>query len=214
MEVITMEVEVRYYYNHKEEQNLLNTLSNFKELKYLGKFYEKTIQYNHPMKEFDFYSHEIDGRFRIRITKNEISETCMITWKRRLKKIEQDEINKEEEIEVDINPNDYDNLIQLLTGVLKLKQIESYERYRHVFKNDEVEIVVDKFPFGIALEIESKTNELDSEKVILKWLDKLGLELKNSYKLSWDDKYSGLCKEQNKPVYQDVLFGLEMPEVN
>jgi len=208
-----MEVEVRYYYNSSEENKLIEKLSCFKELKYLGKFYEKTIQYNHPSKEYDFYSKEIDGRFRVRITKGENYEKCMITWKRRLKTISQDEINKEEEIEVNIDTNDYDNLTLLLTNVLKLTPVESYERYRHVFKNNEVEIVIDKYPFGIALEIESKTNEENSEKVILKWLKKLNLELKDSYKLSWDDKYNELCKEQNKQVFTDVLFGLEMPEV-
>lgn len=51
-----MEVEVRYYYNSCHEQKLLDVLSSFKELMYLGEFYEKTIQYNHPMKKFDFYS--------------------------------------------------------------------------------------------------------------------------------------------------------------
>ena len=208
-----MEIEVRYYYNICEEENLLVKLSSFKELEYLGKFYEKTIQYNHPMKELDFYSKEIDGRFRVRVTRNEQTEKCMITWKRRLKKIEQEEMNKEEEIEVRINYDDYNNLIQLLTNVLKLEQVESYERYRHVFKNNEVEIVVDKFPFGIALEIESKTDENNSEAVILKWLDNLGLELKDSYKLSWDDKYSELCNQQGKEIFKDVLFELDMPEV-
>lgn len=137
----------------------------------------------------------------------------MIIWKRRIKNVEQDKINKEEEIEVKIDFKDYENLILLLTKVLKLERIESYERYRHVFKNEEVEIVVDKYPFGIVLEIESKTNESDSEKVILKWLDRLGLKLKDSYKFSWDDNYNELCKEQNNEIFKDVLFGLDMPEV-
>lgn len=212
-EEVTMEVEVRYYYNLSEEHNLLDKLKMFDELKYLGVFYEKTVQYNHPMKKMDFYSKEIDGRFRVRITKNDETDKCMITWKRRLKKVKLDEINKEEEIEVRINPSDYDNLINLLTNVLKLKRIESYERYRHVFCNDEVEIVVDRFPFGLALEIESKTEDSKSEEVIFRWLSNLGLRLENSYKLSWDDKYNELCKSQNKKVYSDVLFGLDMPEV-
>lgn len=208
-----MEIEVRYYYHLSEEQSLLDKLQKFDELNYLGVFYEKTIQYNHPMKELDFYSKQIDGRFRVRITKNDKYEKCMITWKRRLKKIELNEMNKEEEIEVHIDSNDYENLINLLTNVLKLKKIESYERYRHIFRNDEVEIVVDRFPFGLALEIESKTEESKSEEVIFKWLSKLELKLENSYKLSWDDKYNELCKAQNKKVYSDVLFNLDMPEV-
>lgn len=208
-----MEEEVRYYYSTKDEKRLLDKLSSFEELDYLGEFYEKTIQYNHPMKELNFYSKEIDGRFRVRMTKNSQVEKCMITWKRRLKDISCDEINQEEEIEVRIDSRDYDNLINLLTNVLRLERIESYERYRHVFQNNDVEIVVDKFPFGIALEIESKTIEKNARVVILYWLNKLELDLNKSYKLSWDDKYNELCKEQNKEVYKDVMFGLDMPEV-
>ena len=38
--------------------------------------------------------------------------------------------------------------------------------------------------------------------------------LKNkSYRLSWDDKYLELCKEQNMPVYNEVTFDKEMPEI-
>ena len=55
-----MEVEVRYYYSLNEESRLLEKLNTFEELNYLGKFYEKTIRYNHPMRENDFYSKEID----------------------------------------------------------------------------------------------------------------------------------------------------------
>ena len=66
-----MEVEVRYYYSLNEESRLLEKLNTFEELNYLGKFYEKTIQYNHPMRENDFYSKEIDGRFRVRMTEKD-----------------------------------------------------------------------------------------------------------------------------------------------
>lgn len=176
-------------------------------------FYEKTIQYNHPMKERDFYSKEVNGRFRVRITKNDDIEKCMITWKKRLNEVSRNEINKEEEIEVRIDSRDYDNLIQLLTGVVGLVRVESYERYRHVFRNNEIEIVVDGYPFGVALKIESKTDEDRSEEEILKWLDKLGLDVRDSYKLFGDDKYNELCRKQKKEVFKAALFGLDMPMV-
>ena len=35
----------------------------------------------------------------------------------------------------------------------------------------------------------------------------------NSYRLSWDDKYEELCKEQNIEKYNHVLFGKNMPEI-
>ena len=71
-----MEVEVRYYYSLNEESRLLEKLNTFEELNYLGKFYEKTIQYNHPMRENDFYSKEIDGRFRVRMTEKDNIKKC------------------------------------------------------------------------------------------------------------------------------------------
>ena len=146
------------------------------------------------------------------MTEKDNIKKCMITWKRRLNKTLKNDINKEEEIEVRINSDDYDNLINILTNILKLKRVESYERFRHVFKNNEVEIVVDIYPFAIALEIEAKCKN-DEYNVILKWLNKLNLKLEDSYKLSWDDKYSELCKMQNKEIYSDVLFDMDMPKL-
>ena len=71
-----METEVRFYYSHDSEEKILKKLKTIKGLDYDDRYYEKTDQYNHPMKEYDFYSKEIDGRFRVRITKNEKKSKC------------------------------------------------------------------------------------------------------------------------------------------
>lgn len=42
-------------------------------------------------------------------------------------------INKEEEIEVELKPGQIENAQILFEKVLKLKRVESYERYRNVF---------------------------------------------------------------------------------
>lgn len=42
---------------------------------------------------------------------------------------------------------EFDKLVFLLENVIKMKNIESYERYRNVFHNEDIEIVVDKYPF-------------------------------------------------------------------
>ena len=211
-----MEIEIRYYFSKNSKNKILNKLNTFNELNYYGTFYEKTDQYNHPMKEYNFYSKEIDGRFRIRITKGKDDSKCMISWKKRMGEVKQDDINQEEEIEVGIDTQDYDNLIKLVNDVLHMDRVESYERYRHVFKNDEVEVVVDKYPFGVCLEIENKIDSDDINMIkdnVKKWVSMLGLRIEDSYKLSWDDKYSELCKEQGKTIYSDVLFDKDMPEV-
>ena len=75
------------------------------------------------------------------------------------------------------------------------------------------EISVDEYPFGIALEIESKSETKDPEENIKYWVNKLGLNLEDSYRLSWDDKYKELCKAQNIPSYSEVTFDKEMPKV-
>ena len=46
-----IETEVRFLYSLSEENKILNYLKNISSLTYKGSFQEKTIQYNHPMKE-------------------------------------------------------------------------------------------------------------------------------------------------------------------
>lgn len=208
-----METEVRFYYSSDSKDSIIKYLKKYDELNYKGRFYEKTDQYNHPMKEFDYYSLEIDGRFRIRRTVNDEISKCMITWKRRLKDNKEALIHKEEEVEITIKNEEYDNLIFLVENVLHLNIVESYERYRSVFFNEDVEIVVDEYPFGIAIEIENKSKIKNGEGVIKDWLSKLDFDINNAYRLSWDDKYNELCKEQNIKVSNIVRFGSEMPKV-
>lgn len=209
-----METEIRFYYSIESNEKIVNYLKSFKELEYKGRFYECTDQYNHPMKKYNFYSESIDGRFRVRKTVGNNICKCMITWKRRLKDSGKELIHKEEEIEISINSGEYDNLCLLLKNVLHLTLIESYERYRSVFSNDDVEIVVDEYPFGLCVEIENKSKVKDAEIVIKNWLEKLKFDINDAYRLSWDDKYSELCKEQNKKIENIVRFNKDMPKVS
>lgn len=137
----------------------------------------------------------------------------MISWKKRLKPTKEFEINKEEEIEISINPKDYKNLLFLIEEVLKMKKVESYERYRTTFYNEEIEIAVDEYPFGIALELENKSYNSNPEAIVKKWAAILNLDISKSYKLSWDDKYTELCRNQNVEIYNNVTFDSPMPEV-
>ena len=207
-----METEVRFYYSSTSKDNIIKYLDTFKELEFQGRFYEITDQYNHPMKEYDFYSKDIDGRFRVRKIIGDSISKCMITWKKRLNSNEL--IHNEEEIEISIEPEEYDNLCLILEKVLHLELIESYERYRSVYKNEDVEIVLDEYPFGLCIEIENKSNTKVAEEVIKDWLDKLNFNITEAYNLSWDDKYEELCKEQNIEVEKIVRFDKEMPKVN
>lgn len=206
-----IETEVRFLYSLTEEEKILKYLKNFPQLTYKGCFHEKTIQYNHPMKEYDYYSKEIDARFRVRTTVNNEIKKCMITYKRRSENFLNEEINTEEEVEVSINYDETNNLLYLLENVIHMELIESYERKRHVFSNEDIEVVVDIYPFMIAIEVENKSIDKDPKTVILYYLNLLGLNLKDSYRLSWDDKYEELCNEQNIKQYNIVDSTKEMP---
>ena len=208
-----MEYEVRYYYSKEELGNLIKKLSSYGELEQGLRTYEKTIQYNHSDDRYNFYSKDIDGRFRVRISSNDMDTKCMLSWKRRLSDTIGTDINKELEKEVRINSEDINNFIYIIENVMHFILVESYERYRTVFINQDVEISIDEYPFGIALEIENKSLDKNPYDVIKYWLDKLGLRIEDSYRLSWDDKYLELCKEQGKIIYNEVTFDKDMPVV-
>ena len=53
----------------------------------------------------------------------------------------------------------------------------------------------------------------NAKEVIIYWVNKLKLDINKSYKLSWDDKYSELCKEQNKNIESIVSFNSDMPKI-
>ena len=208
-----MEYEVRFYYPAVELNELISKISENDDLKKGLRTYEKTVQFNHCDPNYDFYSKEIDGRFRVRISSNNEETKCKLSWKRRLNDTIATNINKEEEKEVKINKDDIDNFLFIVNDVMHFNVVESYERYRTVFENEDVEISVDEYPFGVALEIESKSLNKNHEEVVTEWVNKLGLDFSNSYRLSWDDKYLELCKEQGVTAYKEVTFDKPMPSV-
>ena len=208
-----MEYEVRYYFSTEKLNDIISKLKNIKELQMNERNYEKTTQFDHPDEKNSFYSKEIDGRFRVRVTKSDSNSKCKLSWKRRIKSTLSTDVNKEEEVELTIKSDEYENLMFIINNVLKMKSIESYERYRTIFTNEDVEISVDEYPFGVALEIENKSNDKAPEVVVKKWTELLGLNIKDAYRLSWDDKYTELCKEQGIEHYNHVTFDLPMPKV-
>ncbi len=209
---IKMEYEVRYYYPLKDIDKIKKKIENINNLTKSNRKYEKTSQFNHSDKNYNFYSKEVDGRFRIRITKDINESKCKLSWKRRLATTTESDINKEEEVELNIMANEYDNLIFIVKNVLHMNEVESYERYRTTYSNNEIEIALDEYPFGLAVEIEAKKEE-NSENIVRKYVDMLNLDANRKYRLSWDDKYEELCKDQNIEHFNHVAFNKEMPEV-
>lgn len=208
-----MEYEVRFYYETGDLINILENLKKEVSLKEKPRTYEKTIQYNHCDERYNFYSQEIDGRFRVRISSNDNETKCKLSWKRRLKNTTETDVNKEEEKEVRINATDINNFLFIVGNVMHFTTVESYERYRTVFENDEVEISVDEYPFGICVEIENKSITRNPENVVKEWVDRIGLNITEAYRLSWDDKYLELCEEQGIERFNEVTFDKPMPSV-
>lgn len=205
-----MEYEVRFYYSFEELNDILCKLRKEDHLKKQPRTYEKTIQYNHSDKRYNFYSKEIDGRFRLRISSNEFETKCKLSFKRRLKDTTKSEVNKEEEKEVRINPLDFDNFIYIINNVMHFEVVESYERYRTVFENEDIEISIDEYPFGVCIEIENKSTSKNPIKVVKNYVSKLGLNINDAYRLSWDDLYLELCEEQGVERFNEVTFDKPM----
>lgn len=208
-----MEYEVRFYFPIEFKDELIERLSNISELTKGLRTYEETMQFNHCDPRYDFYSKEIDGRFRFRVSSNSSASKCKLSWKRRLPSTCETDVNKEEEIEVNIPYEDMQKFLSVVINVMHFSIVESYERYRTVFVNEDVEISVDEYPFGLALEVENKSTTKDPETIVREWVSKIGLDMRNAYRLSWDDMYASLCEEQNIPRSSIVKFGTEMPSV-
>ncbi|WP_430884432.1 hypothetical protein [Fusibacter sp. JL216-2] len=208
-----MEYEVRFYYPKGKVNTILGVLDSIEELVRSSRMYEKTIQYNHCDKRFDFYDQSVDGRFRLRVSESSEFSKCKLSWKRRIKDTFDTNVNKEEEVELGIEYSEKDNLKFLIEEVMHFDIIESYERYRSVYSNEHIEISVDEYPFGIALEIENVSSVLDPENNIEEWVKKLELKIEDAYRLSWDDKYIELCNAQGVEIFTEVLFDKPMPEV-
>lgn len=208
-----MEYEVRFYFNTNKKDEIIDRLKRIDGITMKNRCYEKTSQFDHPNSDYSFYSKSIDGRFRVRVTKNDEISKCKVSWKRRIKSTTDTEVNKEEEIELNINYEEYDSLMFIINNVLKMKDIESYERYRTIFSNDEIEIAMDEYPFGIALEIENKSEFGDPEEIVREWVKIIGLDINKAYRLSWDDKYRELCNSQGVKQFNHVTFDLPMPQV-
>ena len=208
-----MEYEVRFFYSTESKEQLFTMLDGIAGLTRGQRTYEKTIQFNHCDPRYDFYSKETDGRFRFRVSSNVESSKCKLSWKRRLPSTHETNVNKEEELEVSIQYGDLENFLSIVKGVMHFSIVESYERFRTVFTNEDVEISVDEYPFGIALEIENKSTTKDPEEVVREWVSRIGLNIEDRYELSWDDMYASLCESQGVTRYSEVTFDKEMPSV-
>ena len=207
-----MKDKLRFYYNTNEYDKIVEYLKEVPALHSSLKLYEYAIQYNHYDPEYDFYGKDIDGKFRVKISRNELSSKCKVTWRERVKD-EKGKVEKEIKKEVKIDPDDIDDFIYIVENVMHFKLVESYERNRVIFENNDVEVAVDEYPFGLCVQIESKSHDGKPEEIVKHWVEELGLDYAEGSDTSWDDKYEKLCIEQNIDSYREVTFDKKMPQI-
>lgn len=205
-----IERELKYYFPFSEENNLISKLDKFK---YVHKKHELTLNYDNPNPSFSFYDKKIDGRLRLRIMRyldgnNKGKIEGLFSWKQRIPKHSLSKIRHEKEIECLVYGKEVKDLRAILRDVLKCPLISSYERERSHYHIDNIDITMDKFPFGLMLELEfkdSKGGRAGLEKI----LKKIDLDFNDASSLSCDDMYKYLCKINNKISKDNILFNDE-----
>lgn len=186
---------------------------------------ELTVMYDNPNPKLTFYSKSVDGRLRIRTSeagKKDLlpenstdTEVSMITWKQRIPKYRnaKEEINREYEIEVNIESKEMRSMIMILENVLHCPRNSSYERNRETVYIDNVEIASDTFPYGHVVELELKDS--DDENELMRVMSLLELDKCKTSTLSCDDMYKKLCTLNGLNAKTDILFNDDtMPSLN
>jgi len=144
-------------------------------------------------------------------------------------------INTEYELEVNFDINEFDSLKKLIENILKMPYKSGYELYRikWLVKVEEssdakdkpsnsrtqetqtpaqVEITLNHYPYGLALELELVKGS--DANALIKIVKMLNLDPKDSSNLSTDDMYEKLCKEQGITPKNEIMFDdKEMPKL-
>ena len=204
-----MEYDARFYYSKEELDKIIDRLNNISELHSNLRIYEKVIEYDNRNKKYHLDNNE---HLRIRISHNELINKCKLSWKKEV--TNKSGIKSIEEKKVKINYVDVDNLVYILDKVMHFKVSMCYERYRIIYENNDIEISVDEYPFGICIKVENKSIDRLPLNVINEWVDRLGLNRKDLENLNALDEYYKLCQEQNIKYYKEITFDKPMPIIN
>ena len=63
------------------------------------------------------------------------------------------------------------------------------------------------------MRLKIKSTTKNPEDVVKNWVNRIGLNINEAYRLSWDDKYLELCEEQGIERFNEVTFDRPMPSV-
>lgn len=204
-----IEREIKFYFPLSKLADLKSKLEDFK---YVYTKHELTLNYDNPNPDFSFYDKKVDGRLRLRIMnfldgEYKSKTEGLFSWKQRIPEYALSKIRHEHEIECRIFGEEVEDLKNILTNVLKCPLISSYERERSHYHINGFDITLDKFPFGLMLEIEAKRQDVNFEADDL--LKKMVLKEEEASHFSCDDMYKYLCRQENKPIKSHILFSDE-----
>lgn len=209
-----IEKEIRYYFSNTRLNELAVLLAKIG--RYSHSYHEVTTMYDNPNPDLTFYSKDVDGRLRVRYSrkvsspafgrqsKNVNTSRCLVTWKRRIAHTDNAAIRHEEEVEYSVDASEFGSVKSIFEDVLKCKKVSSYERIRSFLLTDSVQITCDQFPFGLMVEFELKDE--GDEQALIDTVKKANLDLSDSSKLSCDDMYFQLCREQGVAILPDISF--------
>ena len=147
---MTLEVEKKYRITRRQHASLIKRLAV---AKYLGEEFEENTIYTHP---------DIDlGNAIVRLRK--IGDSGLLTYKKRLPGAAG--IKHQKEIETPVS--DPDAMIEILSTI-GFTPVLFYEKFRQTWAINSVEVVVDRLPFGLFVEIEGSERSIKSAEKKLK----------------------------------------------
>lgn len=148
---MAIETEIKYRLNKAQFEQVREDLKEF-EAEFLGEVFEENIIYSGESLE------SINAVLRIR----KIGETTILTFKKRLPS----EAGIKHQIEHETKVEDADELEKIIDNLGFEKRL-IYEKCREIWKLREVEILLDKLPFGLYLEIEGTLMAIKEAEMIL-----------------------------------------------
>lgn len=200
---VYLEIEKKYLLI-KQDVDLLEKKCLEMSLSQISYVYEKNQNFD---KDNVFEKEDARLRLRTKIADmNGQEKSFEFTYKKRL--VIKDGIKKESELNYNFTSSQSTENLITLFEIIGLREKDSYERMRKTFKNKEIQVTIDEFPFGYIVELEG------DEDIVLKYDKLLHMNSFVQYDLSCDDIYSELCKKKGvKPKTQILFNDKDMPKL-
>lgn len=180
-----IEIELKFEINKSEIESFSSRLKDIG-FALSKRVYELNVMYDNPSQIMQ----TTDGRIRLRKS----GEDTILTYK---KPLSRKGIKKEIEYETKVSNFD---IMEKILKMMEFTKTTSYERYRSYFHKNDIEVMIDEFPYGVFIEIEG------SERVIIGVSNDLGFNIKDNLTDSCDTIYTKRCIEKGIEPSKHILF--------